>query len=58
MSDKSKPKPTLSGWREPDPDAPYELRMRLGTEEDLLRDFGSDGPFFGSPVRPEEEAET
>lgn len=29
-----------------------ESRMRLGTEEDLIRDFGSSGPLLGSPVRP------
>ncbi len=30
----------------------FPARMRLGTDEDLLRDFGSGGPLLGSPVRP------
>jgi hypothetical protein len=28
------------------------LRVRLGTQEDLIKDFGSSGPLLGSPVRP------
>jgi hypothetical protein len=27
-------------------------RVRMATEEDLLRDFGGPGFFFGTPVRP------
>jgi hypothetical protein len=41
---------TLTSSKQPNTKKPS--RVRLGTQEDLRKDFGSAGLLIGSPVRP------